>query len=96
MPPAQQERVQRQMGTWSSLTPDQRRVAREQYKSLKQLPPEKRQAVREKWQEYQKLSPEKRRELAGKSETGSNLGKPPAAAPASPLMPATGAPATNR
>jgi len=40
MPAAQQERVQQQMGAWASLTPEQRRIAREQYKSLKQLPPE--------------------------------------------------------
>jgi hypothetical protein len=31
MPPAQQERVHQQMGAWASLTPEQRRIAREQY-----------------------------------------------------------------
>ena len=107
MPPAQQERVQQQMGAWASLTPEQRRIAREQYKSLKQLPPERR-AVREKWQEYQQLPPEKRRELARKGENASAAGKPkapaptpapappsaPAPAPAAP--PAAPAPAANR
>ena len=31
--------MQQQMRTWSQLTPEQRKVAREQYKSLKALPP---------------------------------------------------------
>ncbi len=52
------------MSAWARLTPDERRIAREQFKTLRQLPPEQRQEVRQKWQEYQQLPPEKRRELA--------------------------------
>lgn len=64
LPPAEQQRIQEQMGTWARLTPDERRAARERFKTIKQLPPEQRQAVRQKWQEYQQLPPEKRQELA--------------------------------
>jgi hypothetical protein len=67
LPPAQQERIQAQMSAWARLTPDERRIAREQFKNLRQLPPEQRKEVRQKWQEYQQLPPEKRRELGAPS-----------------------------
>ena len=54
------------MSAWVHLTPEQRRLAREQYKSFRQLPPEQRQQVTQKWQEYQRLSPEQRRALASR------------------------------
>jgi hypothetical protein len=47
-----QERLQRRMQEWASLTPAQRQAAREKYKEFEQLPAEERQAVRKKWEEY--------------------------------------------
>ena len=41
------------MREWAKLTPEQRRVARENYKTIKKLPPEKRKEVKAQWQEYQ-------------------------------------------
>ena len=48
----EQERLQRRMQEWASLTPAQRQAAREKYKEFEQLPAEERQAVRKKWEEY--------------------------------------------
>ncbi|MGH8849906.1 MAG: DUF3106 domain-containing protein [Casimicrobiaceae bacterium] len=95
MPPAQRQRVQRQMGVWVNLTPDQRRSARERFKSFKQLPPDKRREVREKWQQYQQLPPEKRRELARRGEPGPDGGPRPAPPAPSAQSPAPTPPATQ-
>jgi len=75
------------MGAWARLTPDQRRVAREQFKTLRQLPPEQRQAVQQKWQEYQQLPPEKRQELAAHPVVHPAV-VPPAAKATSAVSPA--------
>ena len=48
----EQERLQRRMKDWASLTPEQRRAAREKYREFEQLGPDERQAVREKWEQY--------------------------------------------
>ena len=50
MKQAQQQRLQKRMQEWAKLTPEERRVAREQYRTLKKIPPKER---KEKWQEYQ-------------------------------------------
>ncbi len=47
--PQQQRRFQKRLTTWSSLTKEQRELARENYKKLKRLPPRKQQAVKQKW-----------------------------------------------
>ncbi|HYC49377.1 MAG TPA: DUF3106 domain-containing protein [Burkholderiales bacterium] len=52
MKPAQQQRLQKRMQEWASLTPEERRAARERYQTLRKLPPEQRKEVREKWREY--------------------------------------------
>jgi hypothetical protein len=50
MKQAQQQRFQKRMQEWAQLTPEERRVAREQYRALKKIPPKER---KEKWKEYQ-------------------------------------------
>ncbi len=50
MKQAEQRRLQKRMQEWAQLTPEERRVAREQYRTLKKIPPKER---KEKWQEYQ-------------------------------------------
>ncbi len=60
----EQERIQRRMKTWASLTPEQRQVARENYRDLSRLPQAERHAVRQKWDEYRKLPEDERRQFA--------------------------------
>jgi Protein of unknown function (DUF3106) len=60
----EQERIQRRMKAWVSLTPEQRQAARESYRDLSKLPPAQRQEVRQKWEEYRKLPDEERRQFA--------------------------------
>ncbi|WP_230411061.1 DUF3106 domain-containing protein [Collimonas humicola] len=61
MTPAEQERLQARMRGWVTLTPEQRRIARENYARANKLDTEQR-ALR--WQQYQQLSEEKKKELA--------------------------------
>ena len=56
MKPDEQVRLQRRMQAWAALTPDQRRVARDNYKALRQLPRPQPGELRQKW-EQQKQSP---------------------------------------
>ncbi len=67
LPPPQQERIQAQMSAWARLTPDERRVAREQFRACASCRPSSGAKSGEKWREYQQLPPEKRRELAAPS-----------------------------
>jgi Protein of unknown function (DUF3106) len=60
----EQERIQRRMKAWVSLTPEQRQAARESYRDLSKLPPAQRQEVRQKWEEYRKLPDDERQQFA--------------------------------
>jgi hypothetical protein len=40
------------MQAWSKLTPEQRRVARDNYRALRQIPPSERGEVKQKWQQH--------------------------------------------
>jgi hypothetical protein len=60
-----QERVQRRMQRWATLTPEQRRQARENYKRLAKQRAERRSPkLAEAWREYQALPPDERDRLA--------------------------------
>lgn len=61
MAPEEQERLQARMRGWVTLTPEQRRIARENYARANKLDTEQR-ALR--WQQYQQLSEEQKKELA--------------------------------
>lgn len=61
MSPESQKRLHERMSEWIRMTPDQRRVARENYVVSKALPPQARQNA---WQAYQQLSPEQKAKLA--------------------------------
>jgi hypothetical protein len=70
MKPVEQERVQRRMQTWATLSPDQRRQARENYKHLAKSPrPVPSKDLRQAWAEYQALSPYERESLAPQPST---------------------------
>ncbi len=86
MKPEEQQRLQTQMQDWAKLTPEQRKVARENYKKLAKQPPEKREAVKQKWQEHQKQSgAAKPAALPPPAPAAADAGKAaPPPAPASP------------
>ena len=65
MKPAEQQRTQQRMREWLSLTPEQRRTARDSYVRAHALPPEKRVEL---LQKYQQLPEEKKRQLAAESK----------------------------
>jgi hypothetical protein len=61
MSPEAQKRLHGRMAEWVHMTPEQRRVARENYQVSKALPA---QARKKAWQAYQELTPEQKARLA--------------------------------
>jgi hypothetical protein len=68
MSEVEQKRVQTRMSDWVKLTPDQRRVAREQFRKIGKLPPGKREVVGQHWEEYQQLPADVKRNLAAETK----------------------------
>src|SRR5208282_5649681 len=79
-----QQLLQKRMAEWTSLSPEQRRVARDSYVRMQPLSPEKRANV---LQQYQDLSPETREQLTAQAKAQKSLlharaqTNPPAAIP---------------
>lgn len=67
MTEVEQKRVQTRMSDWVKLTPDDRRVAREQFRKIGKLPPGKREVVSQQWEEYQQLPADVKRNLAAET-----------------------------
>lgn len=65
MQPEEQKRLQGRMAEWARLTPEQRRVARENYQRTKALPPEQKKAE---WQQYQTLPETQKQRLAAAAD----------------------------
>ncbi|QWD61759.1 DUF3106 domain-containing protein [Polynucleobacter sp. MWH-UH25E] len=61
MAPADQDRLQSRMASWSNLSQRDRRIARENYLTSLKFPAEKKA---EAWSAYQKLSDEQKKKLA--------------------------------
>ncbi|KMQ80645.1 putative transmembrane protein [Candidatus Burkholderia pumila] len=61
-----QERLHRQMEEWVKMTPDERKVARENYQVSKSVPLDKREKA---WDAYQKLTEEQKKKLAATERT---------------------------
>ncbi|CAM3096667.1 DUF3106 domain-containing protein [Cupriavidus taiwanensis] len=59
--PAEQARLQARMAEWVRMTPQQRRLARENYQITRSLPTEKKA---EAWDKYQQLPEEQKKKLA--------------------------------
>ncbi|AQV93344.1 DUF3106 domain-containing protein [Cupriavidus necator] len=59
--PAEQARLQARMAEWVKMTPQQRRLARENYQITRSLPAEKKT---EAWDKYQQLPEEQKKKLA--------------------------------
>jgi len=78
MKPEVQKRVQQRIVQWAALTPEQRRVARENYRLAQQVP---RQSVAAEWESYQTMTPEQRSVLVSAGSTPSNTAARSAAGP---------------
>lgn len=74
MTPDEQQRIQERMRDWVTLTPEQRRVARESYVRTKKLDSDQKSAH---WEKYQQLSDEQKKKLAA----GATAKKPVATLP---------------
>ena len=61
MKPDEQQRVQERMRDWLKLTPEERRVARENYTLSKKIGKDQKSAQ---WEQYQQLPEEEKRKLA--------------------------------
>ena len=61
LPSNDQERLKSRMREWAKLSPNERRIARDNYLQSLNIPSEKKA---EAWQAYQQLSPEERKKLA--------------------------------
>jgi hypothetical protein len=76
LPADQQERAQKRIQEWASLTPPQRQMARSNYRLAKVLPPEARV---QQYEAYRELSPEQRgvlRSAGSTSNTAAALASP--------------------
>jgi hypothetical protein len=81
MKPEAQERVQRRMQAWASLSPEQRDQARERYKRMSKAPRNKPGDLRQQWAEYLALPPHERERLWSpepQSRPRAKSAKPPA------------------
>lgn len=91
MSPNERARAQERMKAWASLTPEQRRTARENFREAKRVPAEERQ---KKWQAYQQLPENEKKQLAEQARERRRPGvaKPPHANTLRPMP----APANHR
>lgn len=64
MKPDEQQRVQDRMRDWVKLTPEQRRMARENYLRAQKLKPDQKSAQ---WEQYQQLPEEQKKKLAAEA-----------------------------
>ena len=96
---AEQRRIQSQMQEWGRLTPEERRIARENFKTASQLPQKKKEELKQKWEEYSSLPESEKEKLKQLAKTGVPLKpapSPPVVQPApqpTPQLPPS--PATN-
>lgn len=94
MKPDEQLRVHERMRAWLKLTPEERRVARENYTLSKKLDKGQKSAQ---WEQYQQLPDEEKRKLAADAATKKHVTNlPPKSQPKAiaPVKPAP-APVTN-
>lgn len=83
MPPDEQSRMRERIRIWASLTPQERREARQNYLNAKKL------GVKDKslqWLEYQNLPEEEKRKLAATARRKRRLPPPPPPREAEPVV----------
>jgi hypothetical protein len=78
MKPERRKRVERRIVEWAALTPQQRRIARENYRLAQQRSNERLVAE---WEAYQAMTPEQRSVLVSAGSTPSNTAARSAAGP---------------
>ncbi|MDQ7968485.1 MAG: DUF3106 domain-containing protein [Oxalicibacterium faecigallinarum] len=93
MTPTEQSRMQERMRDWVALSPEERRLARENYKRVQKAKVEKGQQ----WEQYQQLPEEKKKELAATAVPKKPLANPPRTVqkPVTPVHPPVGASPAN-
>jgi hypothetical protein len=79
MKPDEQQRVQARMREWVSLTPEQRRIARESYARAKKLNSNQKS---EHWEKYQQLPEEQKKKLAADATSKKHVATLPPASQA--------------
>ncbi|MCD6680271.1 MAG: DUF3106 domain-containing protein [Burkholderiaceae bacterium] len=68
----QRERVDERVREWAKLTPEQRRLARQNYRLAKRLDPDERQAQ---WERYREMTPEQRAVLRTSGTTSNTAAR---------------------
>jgi len=68
----QRERVNERIQEWAKLTPEQRRLARQNYRLAKRLDPDERQAQ---WERYSEMTPEQRAVLRTSGTTSNTAAR---------------------
>lgn len=76
MKPDEQQRVHERMRDWVKLTPEERRVARENYTRTKKIEPGQKTAQ---WEQYQQLPEEQKKKLAAEAATKKQVANLPSA-----------------
>ena len=98
MNPDEQLRVQERMRAWIKMTPEERRLVRENYTLSEKLDKEQKSA---KWEQYQQLPEEEKRKLAADAATKKGVtnlppkSQPKAVAPVKPANPVNTPPPGN-
>jgi hypothetical protein len=77
MKPEEQQRVHERMREWIKLTPEQRKVARQNYTQSKTIAPDQKSAT---WESYKQLPDEQKQKLAGQASRKQLTNLPPAKA----------------
>jgi hypothetical protein len=72
MQPAEQAKARERIGEWAGLTPEQRRLARQNYRLAKQIPAEARKAQ---WESYQTLTAEQQEVLRTAGSTSNTAAR---------------------
>ncbi len=96
MKPDEQSRMHERMRDWVKLTPEERRLARENYTLTKQLGKSAKSAQ---WEQYQQLPEEEKRKLAAEAAAKKQVTNlPPKTQPkaVAPINPAPPAPNANK
>lgn len=86
--PDEQQRIQERMRDWMKLTPDERRMARENYALSKKIDKSQKSAQ---WEQYQQLPEEQKKKLAADAAANKQVTKPPPKTPAKTVTPSPAA-----
>ena len=77
MPPEERKRIQDRIQDWLKLTPEQRRMARQNFLRAKKLDPEEKTSQ---WLQYQQLPEEQKKKLAASAQAKPQVVNPPSEA----------------